>query len=109
MRTEKLQNTDIINDKRMNDEDLEAASGGSDLETNVLRRAFRLPEFSGFNCFKLFGKIKSILKDEFNVRIEFKDDDYKNQYWDIKTGKALTHLDVMKKIRAKYPREGDSE
>ena len=109
MRAEKLQNTDIINDKRMNDEDLEAVSGGSNLETDVLRRSFRLPEFSEFNCFKLFGKIKSILKDEFNIRIEFEHDDIKNQYWDIKTGKALTHLDVMKKIRAKYPREGDSE
>lgn len=108
MRTEKLQNKDII-DKKMNIEDLEAVSGGADVETQILRQAFRLPEFSGFNAFKIFSQISSILKDEFNVRIDFEHDDIKNKYWDIKTGKPLTHLEVMKRIRAKYPREGDSE
>ena len=107
MRTEKLQNKDII-DKKLNIEDLEAVSGGADLETYILRRALRLPEIAG-TTLKYFRQIASKLKDEFNVRIDFEHDDIKNKYWDIKTGKALTHLDVMKKIRAKYPREGDSE
>ena len=106
MRTEKLQNKDII-DKKMNIEDLEAVSGGADVETQILRRAFRLPEYD--HTLKNFTQIASILKNEFNVRIEFEHDDIKNKYWDIKTGKPLTHLEVMKRIRAKYPREGDSE
>lgn len=106
MRTEKLQNIDII-DKKMNNEDLEAVSGGADVENHILQQAFRLPKFG--HTTKNFTQIASILKNEFNVRIEFEHDDIKNKYWDIKTGKPLTHLEVMKKIRAKYPREGDSE
>ena len=106
MRTEKLQNKDII-DKKLNIEDLEAVSGGADVETRILRQALRVPGFDG--TLKYFTQIASKLKDEFNVRIDFEHDDIKNKYWDIKTGKPLTHLEVMKKIRAKYPREGDSE
>ena len=106
MRTEKLQNKDII-DKKLNIEDLEAVSGGAYVENQILRQALRLPEFG--HTTKNYTQITSILKDEFNVRIKFEHGDDKNKYWDIKTGKPLTHLEVMKKIRAKYPREGDSE
>ena len=102
-----------MENKAMTMDQLDQVAGGYHAETAVLAEAFgygdeldRYSTPSGKTCDKVrarlyteFG-ITAVLKDTkgiFDVVME------KNEYVDNKTGKHLTHLEVMTHVRQKYP------
>ena len=104
-----------MENKAMTGEQLDQVDGGDHAETAVLAEAFgygdeldRYSTPSGKTC----AKVRARLYTEFGITAVLKDTKgifdtvmEKNEYIDNKTGKHLTHLEVMTLVRKKYPRK----
>lgn len=105
-----------MENKIMTIDQLDQVAGGYGAETAVLAEAFgygneldRYSMPSGKTC----DKVRERLYKEFGITAVLKHlgggiiilEPQKNEYLDNKTGKMLTHVEVMTRVRQKYPRK----
>ena len=100
--------------KMMTMEQMDQVAGGHQEEIDVLGEAFGISTDSKtrWGAKKDAEKIAKRLNDEFGITAvmhgghdTYFGDQEKNYYLNKKTGKSMTHLEVMKLVRQKYPRK----
>ena len=110
-----MMNEKIFANEMLTDIELDTVSGGNIFESRALMRAvgIKVPRTTGWGVDekeykKSIAELDRLLKHEFNINATFDMLD-KNKYTVTENSgtKALTHLEVMKRVRSHYPQPAD--